>query len=167
MKRCWMLVFALALTLWGCGGTGDFEQVQDVYQPQAAVAAQVALTLPEEAAQTVMNGGENGTLYFCDGYTLTVQTLDGGDLNRTMQTMTGYALDSLAVMETAFEDCKRYECVWSSAGEGGDQVGRLLCLDDGSYHYVVTVMAQAESAGDLRQVWEDLFSSVSLGYTGS
>ena len=36
----------------------------------------------------VLKNGEK--LYFCDGYTLTLQILDGGDWSRTVQTLCGY-----------------------------------------------------------------------------
>lgn len=167
MRKMWIFVMAAVLALAGCADQEVFEQVQDVYAPQSQNPAQVMVTLPDDAAAPAMGSEENGELYFCDGYTLTVQTLAGGDLDRTLQAMTGFRSDGLTVLETTVSGLDRYECVWSSAGEGGDQVGRLLLLDDGAYHYVVTVMADAEAAGDLRDTWDAIFGSVSLGHTGS
>ena len=57
-------------------------------------------------------------------------------------------------------DC--YECVWTGAGEGGDQMCRAMVLDDGRFHYAVTVMAAADDAGDLAKTWQTIFDSVKL-----
>lgn len=164
MKRCWILA-GIALLLSGCGVSPDYEQVLDVYAPQEVAAHSLELTLPEDAAVLTLENGQNGKLYFCDGFTVTVQILEGGDLNGTLEAMTGFDRESLSLIQTQGSGYTQYECAWSCAGEGGDQVGRLLCLDDGAYHYVVTVMADAASAGALGTVWDSLFDSVSLGDT--
>ena len=46
--------------------------------------------------------------------------------------------------------------------EEGEQVGRACILDDGSYHYVLSVLAQADRAAELEGVIADLFRSYSL-----
>ena len=158
-KLCLMMVLALFLT--GCAQQ-TFETVSDVLDvPAMAQPQQLELVLPEEAAAQSMESSE-GTLYLCNGYSLTVQTMDAGDLDRTLRQCTGFAKDQLTVMETQQNGVKRYDCVWSAAGEGGDQVGRAAVLDDGSCHYVVTVMADFAAAGDLADTWEGILDSVSL-----
>jgi VCBS repeat-containing protein len=62
-------------------------------------------------------------------------------------------------MHTKQAETDRYESVWSAVGEGEDQVGRLVILDDGNYHYAVTVMAPAETAGELTKTWQKLLNS--------
>ena len=162
VRKIWIVLVALAALLPGCASQPVFEQVQDVYAPVELPAGTVTLQLPGDAA-VFTAGEENGNaLYFCDEYTLSIQTLEGGNLSGTLEAMTGYSLSALTVMETERSAAACYECVWASAGEGGDQVGRLLLLDDGIYHYVVTVMADADAAGALRETWDALFSSVSL-----
>ncbi len=121
----------------------------------------ITFDLPEDAAAQVISG-ENGTLYFCDGYEIMVQTLSSGDLNRTLQTLTGYSADALTVIETATSNVKRYESAWTAAAEEGDQVGRTVILDDGNYHYCLSVMASAREAGSLQECWQALFSSLAL-----
>ena len=98
-------------------------------------------------------------MYLCDDYTITVQTFASGDLNKTLQTATGYGKDKLQIMRTHANNAKRYECVWTAAGEGETQVGRTCVLDDGSYHYVLTVMAAEKQAGALMQTWNALMES--------
>jgi len=42
-------------------------------------------------------------------------------------------------------------------------VGRAAILDDGSYHYVLSVLAEADRAGEFEQVFRALFESYALG----
>lgn len=157
-KACFLLIFVLLLT--GCQAAPTFETMQDVYAPQPQSAPRrIALDLPEDV-QTI--AGDNGNLYLCDGYDVTVETLSAGDLNHTVQTLTGFAPDALTMLQTAVSGTRRYGCVWTAAGESGDTVGRAVVLDDGQYHYCVTVMSQADTAGELADVWQALLSSVRL-----
>lgn len=147
--------------LTGCVPAGNFEQLKDVYAPEETPEPRkISLTLPADAAsQTLM--GPSGRLYFCEGYEISVETLAGGDLDRTLKILTGCNREDLTLLETGSSE-KRWETVWSAAGEGSQQVGRLLIVDDGSYHYCVSVMADALDAGSLQESWEALFSSVVL-----
>lgn len=160
MKKVSILL-ALLLLLTGCGGNEVFERVEDVYAPVAETPKKLALSLPKDAAVATVSGS-SGTLYLCDGYTVAVETLSGGDLNRTFKTITGFSSDRLTVMAREKDGITAYRCVWTSAGEGGDQVGRSLILDDGAFHYAVTVMASASDAIALQDAWQSLFQSVTL-----
>lgn len=163
MKNGWMVLPLAALLLSGCGAQETFETVSDVaVQSVSTAARQVLLTLPEEAAVCVFEDAQTGSLYLCDGYSISLQTLQGGDLDRTLRAVTGYGREQLTLMQTAQPDAKRYECVWSAAGEGEDQVGRAVILDDGSYHYVLSAMAGESSAGDLTETWQEIFRSFGL-----
>lgn len=166
MKRLFALLVLPAL-LAGCDASPVFEQMEDVYAGAVSAPAELVVMLPEEASVMTAAGDGQAQLYFCDGYTLTVQTLSGGDLDRSLRDMTGYGRESLSVVETQRQGLRQIDCAWACAGEGGDQVGRLVLLDDGYYHYVVTVMAPAEQAGALAATWDTLLNRVSLAYTGS
>lgn len=162
MKKLWILLLCMFL-LAGCGAKETFETVDDSFvTPVSAPMKQVSLALPKEAAVTVMDNGEGGRLYLCDGYVLTVQTMDSGDLQKTLREATGFSKEDLTLMETNHYGTTRYDCVWTSAGETGDQVCRAAILDDGTCHYVVSVMAPAEAAGQLRETWQSLLDSISL-----
>lgn len=162
MKKIW-LCFLAVLLLAGCKAQETFETVNDVYaQPQADEPQKVVLALPEDVAVPAMESDGAGKLYLCDGYTVTVQTMESGDLNRTLKDTTGFSRDVLDVIETTWGALQRYECVWTAAGEAGDQVGRAVILDDGDYHYAVSVMADAATAGELSSAWNEIFRSVSL-----
>lgn len=158
MKKCLVIVVVLLL-LTGCAAQDVFETVSDVYAEETLQPKQISLAVPEGTAIT----GGNGTLYLCDDYEITVQTLSGGDLNTTFRFLTGFPLDSLTVLETAQTGMDRYECVWTCAGEGGDNVGRAVVLDDGSFHYCVTVMTASENAGKLQENWQELLGSIRAG----
>lgn len=146
--------------LTGCARVETFETVDDeLLQPAIAEVGKIDLALPEDAAAQTMLTGSGDKLYFCDGYTATVQIMDRGDLARTIKALCGYGRDSLNVVETVSNGNKRWDWVWTSAGEGGDAVGRAAVIDDGKYHYCVTVMAEASLAGALEGQWTALLQS--------
>lgn len=157
-KLCFLLIFVLLLS--GCQAAPTFETMDDVYASQLPDAPrQVALALPEDV-QTIV--GSSGKLYLCNGYDVTVETFSSGDLSSTIQQLTGFAPDALTMLQTAVSGVDRYECVWTAAGETGDTVGRAVVLDDGQYHYCVTVMGSADAAGELSADWQALLNSVKL-----
>lgn len=161
MKKCWIIIAALLLS--GCGAQETWETVADVYvQPVSADMQQLLVDVPQDAHAEAMQNDTGGKLYLCDGFTVSVQTLESGDLEKTLRTVTGYSREALTLIQTQQEDMKRYECVWTAAGEGETQVGRTCVLDDGNYHYAVTVMAGESQSGALAQTWQTIFDSVRL-----
>lgn len=163
MKKCWIVAVAAMLLLSGCGIQETMETISDLYlQPVMADIQQVIVDVPKDASVEVLQSDDGGKLYLCDGYTVTVQTMEAGDLNKTLQEVTGYAKEDLTLMQTRQDGIKRYECIWTAAGESETQVGRARVLDDGNYHYVITVMAGESLAGELTQVWKELFNSFRL-----
>ncbi len=166
MKKC-LLIAVLVLLLAGCGAPRSFETLSDEYvRPPQPVMRETQLGLPEEAAVSAITNADQGSIYLCNGYTIAVQTLEAGDLDATLRTISGYGKDHLKLLERQAEDHRRYECVWAAAGEGEDQVCRAVILDDGNYHYTVTVTAGASNAGDLVQTWQELLSAFTL-HTGA
>ena len=159
MKKLSVLLL-LCLLFTGCAAAETFETVADVYGEQnIPEPRQVMISIPENA-QVV--SGEQGMLYLCDGYEITVETLSGGDINETLRQLTGFGSSDLTVMETAQMGQNRYECVWTAAGEGGDMVGRAAVLDDGCYHYCVTVTGAADDAS-LQETFRTILASFSTG----
>lgn len=143
-KLLWVLGFMLLLS--GCGKM-DLETVSDLYDPpETPVSAKIQLELPEDTAVEAISGTD--CLYFCGGYTAASETLEAGDLEKTLMTVTGFPPEALSVIAQRQGEWNRYDFVWTCAGEGGDQLCRGALLDDGSYHYVVTVMAPEASAGN-------------------
>ena len=162
MKK-YLFILVCALCLSGCGKQPALETVTDeAWQPVSGTVYYPVVNLPEEAAAAAMESEDAGTLWLCDGYTVTLQTLPGGDLDRTVRETTGFSKDALCLMETKEAGIRRIQTVWASAGESGEQVGRLTVLDDGENHHVLTCMADAAQAGELTEKWRELMDTFSL-----
>ena len=150
------------LLLAGCGAEETLETIAD--EAVLSVAAQpkeIHVDLPEEAVLPAMES-DSGVLYMCRDYDVAIQTLDGGDLRKTILEISGYSPDELTVMQTEDGAFTRSDFVWTTAGEFGDQVGRAAILDDGSYHYVLTAMIDADSASQYREIWNGMFETFAV-----
>ncbi len=156
-----IVVLLCVLLLAGCS-VQTFEKVEDLNDVQAMVVpATILLDLPEEAAAPAMKG-TTGTLYFCGEYDIMVEVVPSGNLSSTLQALTGFEREELELIQTLRCGVDCYEAVWSAAGEAGDHVGRVLVLDDGSYHYCVSIMTMAENAGQYSDAWNSILESVVL-----
>lgn len=158
MKKLWMIML-VSLVLSGCGASQTLETVADeMVQSVMAEPKEILLTLPEEAVLPAMES-ENGVIYICREFDVAVQTLEGGNLQKTVETISGYTPDDLTIMQTISGDCSKYDFVWTSTGEMGDQVCRASILDDGSFHYVVTAAVGAELYEEYREIWNGMFET--------
>jgi hypothetical protein len=163
MKKLMILLLLAALLLTGCGSSETFETVSDEWaSPVSVQASQIRVTLPPEAAAPAVES-DAGRIYLCEDYEITVQTLSAGDVDATVRSVCGYGREDLTLLETMSDGVKRYEFVWTSVGETGDRVGRAAILDDGSHHYVLTVLGDAKSAGNHTAVWQEMFGSFNIG----
>jgi len=161
MKKI-LLLGLLALLLTGCGTEETLETISDeLVQPVMAQPDEILVSLPGETAMPAMES-DNSRMYLASDYEIYIQTLESGDLNRTIQTLSGYEKENLTVMETSADGVSRYEFVWTCAGENGDRIGRAVVLDDGSYHYTMTVLRDADTTETTQIVWHDVFNSFSL-----
>lgn len=162
MKKLWVIPL-LALLLVGCGKKRTFETVADVPDtPVISAVQRIQIHLPPELSAPALQGAETGTLYLCDDYSVTVQTMAAGDLQRTIREVSGMDKDSLQIIETRQGDTRRYQWVWTANGENGAQVGRGCVLDDGAYHYVLTAMADENKAEQVQPKWKEIFTSFTL-----
>lgn len=162
MKKCAVFLL-ISMMLSGCGTEETFETIADEFiQSAAAPQREMVLELPEEAVLPASES-DAGTLFLCDGYEISVQTLPAGDLEASVYQITGFSKDRVELISTQPGTYRRYDLVWSTLGEQGDQVGRAAILDDGSYHYVLSVLAEADRAGEFEQVFRALFESYALG----
>lgn len=162
MRKCVCLLM-ICVFFTSCASEETFETISDeLILDAAAPVREILLSLPEEAAVPVSQT-DTGALYHCEEYELMLQTLSGGDLDATIRDLTGFSREDTSLMQTAPGDYKRYDMVWTSMGEGGEQVGRAAILDDGHYHYVLSVLANAASAGQCSEEWEGIFASYALG----
>lgn len=162
MKKV-VCLLCVCFFLTACASEETFETISDeLVLDVASPLREVLIALPEEAVMPVSET-DTGAWYHCGGYELMLQTLPGGDLDATLQAVSGYTASELTLIRTTPGDYKRCDLVWSCMGEQGEQVGRAAVLDDGHYHYVLSVLTDAESAGQCSEAWEDIFSSYALG----
>lgn len=163
VKRVLIAILLMGVVLLGgCFAPVAYETMSDQFvPPETAAAGELSMLLPVEAAAVTMEG-DGGTIYVCDHYCAMVQTFPSGDLDATLRKVTGYSRDQLPVIERQDGDMKRYECVWTAAGEGGDQVGRAVILEDGGYHYTLSLLTDADSVGELAGEWQNILASVRI-----
>ena len=157
--KIWVVLLALVLCLTGCGSQQTMETVADEWVvPVMAQPKQITVKLPGEAAMPAAES-DSGRLYLCQDYEITLQTLDSGDLDATLRSVTGYGREDLTVLETLRSDLPCYEFTWTCAGELGDRIGQGILMDDGNYHYVMTALWDAEKTEQMQLSWSEVFSS--------
>lgn len=158
MKR-YFVILMCAILLAGCGAEQTVETVADEWVlPVMARPRQIRLELPGETSVCAMEG-DSGRLYLGNGYEIRVQTLSSGDLDGTLRSLTGFSRENLTVVQTQSEPIRRYEFVWASSGEGGEQLCRGALLDDGDYHYCLTVLQEVDNMDTCQVVWDQVFQS--------
>ena len=158
MKR-WLWMMVLAVLLCGCGAEETLETVSDEWiVPVMAQPREISVRLPDNVVVPVMEQ-DGRKLYMGQNYEILLETLAAGDLNDTIRTISGFEKEQLTVLQTRQEELDRYEFVWTATGERGELLGRAVILDDGNYHYCMTVLRDAEES---IVVWQDVFSSFAL-----
>lgn len=150
------------LMLTGCRREETFETVDDEVVVVAAMAqpAEISVRLPDNAVAPVLES-EMRQMYMSENYEILIETVESGDLNTTIQTISGYEKDQLTVMQTQTDAATRYEFVWACAGEKGHRLGRAVVLDDGNYHYCLSVLRD-DTREKSQIVWSDVFASFTL-----
>ena len=162
MKKLWVIPL-LAILLAGCGGKTALETVTDIpVAPVVAEMRRIQVQLPPELSSPALQEEKGGTLYLCDEYSVMLQTVQSGDLEKTLRDATGLSKADLQMIQTRRDDAKCYQWVWSANGETGTQVGRGCILDDGAYHYVLTALADEEAAKQAQPAWKEIFASFCL-----
>lgn len=158
MKRLlWIAFFALMLC--GCRAEETLETVSDEWiVPAMAQPREISVRLPEGALAPVLEQ-DSRQLYMAQGYEILLETLTSGDVDATIRDVSGYGKEQLTVLETRQGDADRYDFVWTMAGEKGERLGRAVILDDGNYHYCMSVL---RDPGETLIVWRDVFGSFSL-----
>lgn len=162
MKKC-VCMLMLALLLTGCAAEETYETLADeLLLPAMAQPREISVDLPGEAVLPAMES-DTGRAYLCQDYEIYLQTLEAGDLAETIRSLSGYEKEALTVLETVQEGLDRYEFVWACAGETGDRIGRAVVLDDGSYHYTLTVLRDEATTEHSQIVWNEIFHSFAVG----
>jgi len=158
-------ILMITLLLCGCKAEETLETIADEWAvPVMAQPKEISVSLPGEAAMPAVES-DSGRIYVCEDYEIVIQNYPSGDLNATVQELSGYSMKDLTVMATDQDGVDRYDFVWASAGEGGDQLGRAVILDDGDYHYTMAVTRPADTTETSQITWNQVFSSFALGST--
>ena len=161
MKKCCLVILA-AFLLCGCAAEETFETVaDDLVAPVMAQPREITVRLPDNAVAPVLES-DIEQVYLSEDYEIVIETLSSGDLNATIEALCGYQKDQLTTMETQWDNVTRYDFVWASAGEKGERLGRAAILDDGSYHYCMSVLRDAATVEKTQIVWSDVFNSFAL-----
>ena len=160
--KCWLCMLLLAAMLSGCGAEETLETVSDEWLvPVMAQPKNIHVALPGETALPVMES-DNGRIYVCEDYEVVIQNYPSGDLNATIEELSGYTMDRLTVITTQQDGLDRYDFVWASAAEHGDQLGRGVILDDGNYHYTMAVTRPADPEEISQVSWNQVFGSFTV-----
>lgn len=161
MKKLFVLLLITSMLL-GCSAEETFEVVEDVIPVEpVAVPQQFFVSLPDEAMTPTFQG-DGEELYVCQGYTISKQIQESGDMEKTVNTLTGHSQEDIQIIKTFYDNCDRYDLVWTAAGEEGLQLGRACILDDGNYHYILSTLAGEDTAGQLRDTFQDMYDSCKL-----
>lgn len=161
LRKIAVIVLCMVL-LCGCTAEETYETIADEWiVPVMAQPREIAVTLPDNAVAPVLHG-EGAQLYLSEGYEILLETVAAGDLSATVRNISGFEKENLTILETMQDDAVRYDFVWVSAGEKGDRLGRCVILDDGNYHYCMSVLQDAEGNGKSQIVWDEVFTSFSL-----
>ncbi len=179
MKVFWMALM-VAVLLCGCASEQTLETVAD--DPAQAVAAvsprHIDVRLPEGAVAPVLDSTAEKRwpttrprLWRRSAPGILMCGCRRGPWPRCwtapqsrciIETLSGHSREDLTVMQTSLDGIDRYEFVWAAAGEKGDRLGRGVILDDGSYHYCLSVLRDAEQEGKSQIVWQDVFASFTV-----
>ena len=162
MKKIAMALL-LTLVLSGCGAKETLETISDdiPLQPVLAQPAQISVRLPDNAVAPVLES-DTEQVYLSEDYEISIETRASGDLGGTVTALTGFDPEQLTIMHTQPDGVDRYEFVWVSAGETGDRLGRAVVLDDGHYHYCMSVLRDGSNQKKSQVVWSDVFASFCL-----
>ena len=160
MKIIGLMLLAVLLT--GCGKAEVYETVTDeAAQSVSAQPREILFDLAQEPIMPAMES-DSGTLYLCGDFDVVVHTCPGGDLQNTVREVSGFSPEELTVIQTENAEIDRYEFVWTSAAELGQQIGRATVLDDGNYHYILSATVDAELIEEYQEIWNGIFESFQL-----
>ena len=161
MKK-WMTGILIAVVLTGCAGEKppayETEGTMPVSAMEKPEAGEIGVWMPEEAIRAAMAGEDGSQVYTWGEYELRLQTVDGGDIRRTLEDLTGMDYGRLTVMNRKKGDLELYQTVWCSAAEEQTLISRAVVADDGHHHYCVSLTAPEDV--DAEELYARIFQSV-------
>lgn len=163
MKIRLVWVAVLAALLAGCAGDPVYETIGDVWEQTepAASPGRMEVPLPEGAEMEVMEG--YGDSYYRVGtWDLWTNVLSGGDVQKSIQTLSAMDINSLTVLKRTKGELQCFETTWTVTSEEGQRVVRAGILDDGNYHYCLCVSAPEEEAEEAGAVFAEILNGVRI-----
>ena len=156
----------LMLLLTGCSSETTYETIGNVWEESEPTAVQGTMdfALPEGARMEVLE--ENGSKYYSVGnWEIWTQVYPSGNIRSTIELVTGLEPDMPTVVRQQVEDMTCHETAWSTTGEDGMKAARTAVLDDGNYHYCISVMVPESDAEEVGDFFTQILDSVSISGT--
>ena len=159
MKK-WMIVFALMLA--GCSARPVYETIGNACQGFADTEPMnIQMWLPQEAIlEASESNGESR--YICGNWEIWTVICPGGDLNQTLETMSGMDPQYMTVMSRKMGEYTCHETVWSTTGESGTMICHGAVLEDGNHHYCIGLVSSEAESAEAKAVFDQILESVSL-----
>lgn len=168
MKKCvvWVVVM---LILTGCAAEPVYETIGDVCGNTEPVSSpgSIDFALPDGAQMQVLEDETDSKSYAVGNWEIWTQVHPGGDIQSTMEQVTGLSAQALTVIQRRVQDMACYEAAWSTTGEDGMKVGRTAVLDHGDYHYCISVMVPEEDASEVGDFFSQILDSVTISDTAA
>lgn len=168
MKRI-LLCLMVGMMLGGCASEPVYETIGNAMEDTRPVSAPgtIELTLPEDAQMQVIDDEYGSKSYRIGDWEVWTQICDGGDINATLEQLTGISAEALTVMEYRLQDMPCSEVAWITTTDEGSLVCRTAVLDDGNYHYCISLMMPEEEAEVLGESFGALLEGAVISGTDS
>ena len=162
-----MCLFLAALLLSGCGAEPVYETIGNVWENDEPVFAPAGMefAVPEDAHMEVVEGSSGEKIYRIGDWELWTGTYSAGDLSATMEEITGLESGNLTVISRRVGAYDCHETAWTTTGEDGTWVARTAVIEEGGYHYALSMMVPQEDADQLGSFFSQVLASVNLAYT--
>jgi len=166
MRIRFVLFVVLVGMLSGCGGEPVYETIGDVWEQTepAARPGRMEVPLPEGTQMEVMDG-LGDSYYRVGSWDLWTNVLPGGDVKKSIQTLSAMNTDTLTVLKRSRGELECFETTWSVVSEEGQRVVRAGILNDGTYHYCLCISAPEEEAEDAGEVFAQILREVRITNT--
>ena len=157
----------LLLCMAGCGAEPVYETIGNVWDNEQTVHSPsvIEFALPEDAQMEVLGNTDTGAVYQIGQWTLWTQVLEGGDVPRSMETLSGLKKDRLQIISHPLGSYSCYEAVWSAAEEEGETLVRTAVIPYGPYHYCLSLKAPAEQGEQAGGLFSGILENVYLNDT--
>lgn len=153
-----------ALLLTGCAAEPVYETIGNVWDnPEpVASAASMEFSLPDGAEMEVLSEESGSKSYRVGNWELWTEVYPGGDVSATLEQVTGMDADALTVIQRQVGNMDCHETTWTTTDEEGVNVARAAVIDDGNYHYCISLMVPEEDAQEVGNFFEEILYSVNL-----